>query len=245
MSFELALKSGYVSVARGAGRLGRELGLLGRLERMSHRSRMAHWMRSLPEIHNLEGMVALDVPWWTYTAIARVEQHLAETPGARIFEYGSGASTIWLARRARAVTSVEHHKGWYDKMADVLAHQKGLAPIDLRLVAPDAPAHPDPLYRSAKAGTDMASFAGYAQSIEHTPECGYDLIVIDGRARAACLAHAAARLAPSGMIVFDNSGRARYRAAIRESGLAATPYRGLTPSLPYPDETTLLTRHPE
>jgi hypothetical protein len=44
------------------------------------------------------------------------------------------------------------------------------------------------------------------------------------------------------MIVFDNSNRARYAAAIAASALEPTRYRGLSACLPYPDETTLLKR---
>ena len=47
------------------------------------------------------------------------------------------------------------------------------------------------------------------------------------------------------MIVFDNSHRARYRGAIADCGLEAERFRGLTPALPYADETTLLRAAPE
>jgi hypothetical protein len=44
------------------------------------------------------------------------------------------------------------------------------------------------------------------------------------------------------LIVFDNSRRRRYRAAITGSGLEERVLRGLVPTLPYPDQTSLLTR---
>ena len=68
----------------------------------------------------------------------------------------------------------------------------------------------------------------------------FDLIVIDGRCRERCLEHARLRLAPDGMIVFDNTGRTRYREAIDRSGLHRLETSGLTIGLPYPDHTTLL-----
>ncbi|MBM3594816.1 MAG: hypothetical protein FJX31_03245 [Alphaproteobacteria bacterium] len=66
--------------------------------------------------------------------------------------------------------------------------------------------------------------------------------MIDGRARTACLDKAIERLARDGVIVFDNSHRARYRMAVAASGLRAKVTRGLVPSLPLPDQTTLLRR---
>lgn len=242
MTAEVRLKAGYVALAHGAGRVSAGIGLAGWLDRRRSRSVTAHWLRSLTEIHDLEGMISLDVPWWTYRAIAEVDAFLAARAGARVFEYGSGASTVWLARRAGAVDSVEHHPGWHARMQAALAKTEGLAPVDLRLVKADAAPNPDPLYRSGKAGAAGTSFAAYARSVARAPQPLYDLIVIDGRARAACLRHATGRLAEGGLIVFDNSARARYRAAIAASGLEAVRLPGRAPALPYPDETTLLRR---
>ncbi|MBR9765968.1 MAG: class I SAM-dependent methyltransferase [Rhodobacteraceae bacterium] len=229
----------YVGLVRGAGRVARALGVLALLDRLAPHSRRAHWLRSLFAIHDLEGLVALDVPWWTYRAIDRVDAFLAERPAARVFEYGSGASTVWLARRAASVTTIEHHAGWGYKMQGLLDRLPGLGPVRLRTVLPDADRVTDPLYVSQKKPEQGQSFRAYARAIERE-EGQFDLIVIDGRARAACLAHARTRLAPGGLIVFDNSHRCRYREAIESCDLRVERLRGLTPSLPYPDETTLL-----
>jgi len=239
---ELSLKSSYITLARGAGRLADGVGLSAWLDRRRDGSRAAHWLRSLTAIHDLDGLVALDVPWWTYDAIDEVRAFLAARPAARVFEFGSGASTIWLARRAAEVTSVEHHRGWHARMVDQLSFAEDLAPVTLRLVEPDAVAVEAPLYRSEKAGERHSTFRAYASAIGDEPDARYDLVVIDGRARGACLEHAIPQLAPGGLIVFDNTGRARYRRAIERSGLDARRLAGLTPSLPYSDETTLLTQ---
>ncbi len=239
---EMSLKNGYISTMRGLHALSRGTGLTRFLDARRDHSRVAHWARSLGAIHDLEGLVELDVPWWTYRAIDAVAEFLVARPGARVFEYGSGASTIWLARRAEQVTSVEHHIDWHTRMATELAARNDLCPVDLRLVPPDTTPATDRLYLSDKAGEKGQSFATYACAIEGAPGAPYDLIVIDGRARNACLAHAVAHLAPGGMIVFDNSARARYAHAIKNSDFTAQPLRGLTPALPYPDQTTLLRR---
>lgn len=231
---ERAIKGGYVALAQGLGRVGDAAGLTGWLERHGREHRLAHWGRSLFAIHDVEKLIALDVPWWTYGAIDAVRAFLAERPAARVFEYGSGASTAWLSTRAASVTSVEHHEGWH-------ARVRALVPdnVDLRLVPPDDRPAGDALYLSEKAGELGASFERYAREID-AAQGPFDLVVIDGRARAACLWHARGHLAPGGLIVFDNSHRTRYRKAIDASGMNTRRLRGLTPALPYSDETALL-----
>ena len=49
-------------------------------------------------------------------------------------------------------------------------------------------------------------------------------------------------LEAGGIIVFDNTMRRRYRRAIAAAPVVETAYRGLTPTLPYPDQTSILRR---
>src|SRR3546814_1018846 len=67
------------------------------------------WSASLFAIHDIERMIALGLPWWNVAATREVAEFLRARPKARVFEYGAGASTIWLARHAAGVVSVEHH----------------------------------------------------------------------------------------------------------------------------------------
>jgi len=183
-------------------------------------------------------MILLDLPWWTFNAIEQTGAFLRARPEARVFEYGSGASTIWLARRAGYVTSVEHDPSWYR-----LVGQKVAAYGNVRLlnVPADPESETDAAFLSNKAGWKGRSFRNYVRAIDD--DAGeFDLIVIDGRARPACLHHALPRLKKDGMILFDNSHRRPYRRAIAETPLKAIRTRGLTACLPYPDETTLLQR---
>ncbi len=226
------------------GKLLATLGAITYLDRLSERYRLAHWLRSLFCIHDFEALVALDVPWWSYGAIREVDRILMAKADARVFEFGSGASTIWLARRAGSVTSVEHHAGWYQKVQDYINNTPDLCSVELRLIEPDRTKASQKLYTSAKSSERGQSFEAYANAIEMTNTEKFDVIVIDGRARAACLFHAKRMLAEDGAIVFDNSGRGRYRRPIKESGLCVRQYRGLTPSLPYMDQTTLLSFEP-
>jgi hypothetical protein len=232
---KITAKRVYVKMVHGLGAIARRIGLLGWLERRQDR-RSFHWVRALFAIYDVDQMIALDVPWWTYRAIDAVDQFLKERPNAAVFEFGSGASTIWLARRAGSVHSAEHDKGWFDLMQSRIIPYPG---IQLTYVPTDATLSQDPLYHSQKEAYAGHSFENYVQEIAKTGQ-KYDLIVIDGRARPACLHIAKNCLTKDGMIVFDNTKRQRYDIAIRQSGLAATHFAGMTPSLPYRDKTTLL-----
>ncbi|QXQ05459.1 class I SAM-dependent methyltransferase [Sphingosinicellaceae bacterium] len=217
------------------------IGVVPWLESMPERP-LARWARSLFAIYDIDDMVRLDLPWWNFAAINRVDSFLRSRPGARVFEYGSGASTVWLGRRAADVFSVEHDAGWAPVVREQLAAMPGVRQrIDHRLVPPDEPRIDDPAYASTKPGWREHSFRRYVHAIDDADGL-FDVIVIDGRARPACLDHAAPRLARDGIIVFDNSRRATYQAAIARSGLRTQEYAGLTACLPYPDATTLLQR---
>ncbi len=228
------LKRAYVAGVRALRPIADKLGLLSLLQRRGARSRTGLWLRSLFAIYDLEDMAALDLPWWTLAAVKETDEFLKRRGSARVFEYGSGASTVWLARRAASVVSVEHDPDWHRAISRMLAAQ-----ANARIELVEADPSPVPGYVSEKEGWKGRSFHNYASAIDD--EGGpFDLIVVDGRARAACLTHALKHLAPGGMILFDNSGRERYRSAIEASGLPAQAYRGMTACLPYPDETTLL-----
>jgi predicted O-methyltransferase YrrM len=231
------LREAYVAGWRTARRAADRTGLLARLDRADNRA--AQHARTLFAIHDVEDLSRLDLPWWTYPAIAEVDAALtARAGGARVFEYGSGASSVWLGRRAAEVHSVEHSRDFVDFLAPALAEVPN---VHLRHV--EAPQRGEQArVPSQRHGHEGLDFADYVASIDEVGG-SFDLIVIDGRARSACLRQAIPHLADDGLIVFDNSNRVRYSEAIVTSGLRATRYRGLAPCLPYQSETTVLRRH--
>lgn len=233
--FETRLKAGYVKIAGMAAWSANHLGICAVLHARKEK-RWAHWLQSLGAIHNIDQMIHLDVPWWTYNAIDEVEQFLADRENARVLEYGSGASTVWLSKRVSSVISIEHHKHWYSIITEKTRNM-----ANVTVVLKEAP----PLQKgmkalSQKSGFSEVDFTDYVNAVNENPG-PYDMIVIDGRARVACLQVAIQHLAKNGMIVFDNSKRYRYKKAIHSCGGRTHKYYGLTPSLPYFDETTLIT----
>ncbi len=228
------MKGIYIRLVRGIGALLRRVGLLGPIERRAPGSLAATWFVSLFAIHDLDALERLDVPWWTFESADLVASHLVSHPNARVFEWGSGASTLWLAARSQSVHSVEHHGGWGEQLRARLPEN-----VTLEVVAP-SPSRA-PAVGSAKPGHDHLDFSAYVAAIDAVPGT-FDVIVIDGRAREACLVRAVQRLSPSGLIVFDNVDRRRYAQAIDSLGdrVEVAMTRGLTPALPYPTRTAIL-----
>ncbi|HET6153047.1 MAG TPA: class I SAM-dependent methyltransferase [Marmoricola sp.] len=230
------MKSVYVCAMRTLRKALAALGLLALLDRWAARSRTGLWVRSLLSIYDLEDLLPYDVPWWTFKASDEVEAFLAAQPDARVFEWGSGASTAWLSRRAGSVTSVEHDAAWAEIVRPVLP-----ANAVVQVVEPAAAAGGRGEQLSDKPGFEGLDFAAYVDAVGGT-DGSYDVIVVDGRARGACFERAIDRLAPGGVLVFDNVDRQRYRDAIAASPVPVEVEwtRGLTPALPYPTRTALV-----
>lgn len=214
-----AIKRPYSTALQALGNVGPFKGLL-RDAPARQPYGWARWAASLFAIHNPLRMVALDCPWWNVRATRDVEAFLRARPSARVFEYGAGASTVWLARRAATVTSVEHDGDWHRRCCDLIGHHG-----NARVLRRD---------RSIDPTTYLDAIDAVSGS--------FDLIVIDGRDRGACLGRAVQRLAPGGIILFDDSGRTRYRDAIARSGLVERRYFGRSYCVPYPDHTSILSR---
>jgi hypothetical protein len=231
-------KTAYTAGARRAGGMLTRAGLVGS-QPPPREARLKHWAYSLPRVRDALAMAELGVPWWTYRAIDVVDAWLSARPHPiRVFEYGAGASTLWLAQRADEVHSAEHDRRFGEYFAPALA---GHANVELHIV--EAIRSDNPIVPSAKEGQAGLDFADYVATIDKVGGT-FALIVIDGRAREACITAALPRLEPGGIIVFDNSRRRRYRRAIAAAGVSERRLRGLTPALPYPDQTSVLSVPP-
>ncbi len=163
------------------------------------------------------------LPWWTYGAIRFLGPRLQ--PSMRVFEYGSGNSTLWLAERVGAVVSVEHDRAWQERVA-----ARAPANVTCRWV-PLGGRYPESVL---EWNTDSVA-----------PAAPFDLVIIDGRRRAECTPHAVRALAPAGVILFDNTDRVRYRQALRalaEAGFRRLDFFGLGPVNASAEQTSILYR---
>jgi hypothetical protein len=229
-----ALRKAYVTGVRTARRAAEATGLLGALSRRS--SNVATHLRSMFAIYDPIELAAMDLVWWSYPAIRRVDEFLQQRANARVFEFGAGASTAWLGRRADEVHSAEHDTDFAEHMHGLLAGLKG---VTLHVVPP-TPSTSQTVVRSERKGYEGLDFGEYVDTIDRVGGI-FDLVIIDGRARVKAFERALEHLAPNGLVVFDNINRTRYRHVLRRPGLRWELLRGATPSLPYPTTTALAT----
>ena len=195
------------------------------------------WRRALePD----RGPIDVELPWLTFGSIDYLEAHVGRS--SRVFEFGSGGSTMFFASRAGSVVSVEHDAIWARRVVQQIA-RKGWSNCDLRFVAPVSqpqivecdPADPDS-YATADDTYRACSFKDYVTSIDRYPDGHFDVVLIDGRARPSCAKHAARKVARGGLLVLDNAERTYYDSVHRQltaEGWARRPFYGPGPCLPH------------
>ena len=139
------------------------------------------------------------IPWIPYPAIREIEKILQ--PGSRVLEFGSGMSTIWLARLGAYVDSRESDAAWFARVSSRLS---GLDSVDVKLFQPEDPAY-----------WQLGSAEAHS----------YDLVIVDGIARSKCAATALTAVRLGGYIYLDNVDNAvhdgDYRGALDTLSRAA------------------------
>ncbi len=172
------------------------------------------WIKSL-----LPGQDPLinQIPWLNFKSIRWLKSHLKHRD--IVFEYGSGASTIFISRRVRKLTSIEHDKSWYIRVSDALAAE-GISNCELILREPERSTWermrsygPTSYTASTDRWTGM-SFERYVKSIEEFEDGSIDLVIVDGKARASCMYHAVPKVSAGGHLLLDDSDVQAYREAM-------------------------------
>ncbi len=146
------------------------------------------------------------IPWITYAAIEFLKDRIQEDH--LIFEYGSGNSTLWLSTRSRKLISIEHDASWYQKMQASIVGQGIISYQHIPLA-------------SGQYEKEILRYPGQI-----------DILFIDGRNRVACCTNGIPALSKRGVILFDNSERHDYTAAmnmLKEQGFKRLDFWGLGP----------------
>jgi len=222
----------YVFIIKKVFFIFNHIGIIFLLKKYKH-IKFIHWFLSLFYIWDIKGLIYLDSPWWTYKAIKIIDDYLKTKSTPIAFEYGSGASTVWLSKRVDKLYSVEHSKDWFSVVQVFI---KKLPNTHYFLVKPDAKIKSDVFISHKDAGK---SFYNYVCAINRFDK-KFDIIIIDGRSRTACLKKSLLKIKKGGIIVFDNCLRSRYIKEIRKINNKVIYCRGLTPSLPYPECTAII-----
>jgi hypothetical protein len=138
------------------------------------------WLKSSVERRPV-GPRSQPIPWYTYPCTRFVGGRVK--PDMDVFEFGSGYSTLWWAKRAGSVTSCEHDKAFYEEIS-------AKAPENVTYVLPEA--------------------GEYASTVTMQPK-KFDVVIVDGQDRVDCGKEAVAGLKPGGVVLWDNADRDAYK----------------------------------
>jgi precorrin-6B methylase 2 len=174
------------------------------------------WFRSMVLSASVNGR-GEPIPWITYPSIRFVESRLRADMS--VFEFGSGASTLWWAKRVRRVVSCEHDRQWYEQT------RVGL------------PANVELIYASRE------NHEYSRQVLKFNNE--FDVIVIDGRDRVRCAQNCVPALKAGGVILWDNTDRDHYQRGfdhLRQEGFRRVDFSGMGPIVEFECMTSLFYR---
>jgi hypothetical protein len=185
------------------------------------------------------------LPWFSYPAILFLESVIQNQ--WKVFEYGTGYSTVFWNRKCAKTVSIEHSEYWFDFLRkstqDFEVHLVKEGTNRQRQVITDLIGSFEAMNFELPVSRDQAhnmehgllniEFADYAAKLIDFPKCFFDVIVVDGMARSLCLFIAADYISESGIIILDNSDRWQYNDTqnylICKKGFKRLDFHGLGP----------------
>lgn len=130
-----------------------------------------------------------DEPWLSPAANALLSTLLL--PSDHGLEWGSGRSTVWLARRIGHLTSMEDVPRWHARVS-VQLRSSNIENVAYHLT-------PRP---SEDDGAWSSDYVGVASSF---PDQSLGFALVDGSAREYCAASVIPKIAPGGILVLDDT----------------------------------------
>ncbi len=152
------------------------------------------------------------IPLYTYPLIEYLVQ--LDLRALRVFEFGSGQSSLFWRERAQSVISVENNREWFER------------------IRRDSPANHTIVLKEAQR-----EFCDAILDCED----GFDAIIVDGAEnRYECAVNAVKKLNPGGFVILDNSdwypNTSKY---LRESDLIQMDMCGFKPTAHHTSVTSL------
>ena len=145
-------------------------------------------------------------PWLTRDAITLLGTLLNQNMIG--LEWGAGTSTPWVYERVMQLYTIEHHSKWFTQVTNYMYdHFPGeMSPYAAwQPLLIDSEKEGDSFYR----GSDKLFHKTYSEA-PGVPD-NLDFILIDGRARNACMRTAICKLKKEGgILVLDNAERKNY-----------------------------------
>lgn len=152
-----------------------------------------------------------DYPWFVSDSVKWLQGFLQ--PHMQGFEWGSGRSTVFFARRSARLISVEHKSKWFRRVSASL-QERDLHNVTHLFRPPRTDVQPSalrPTMLRELAYRPKPEFAAYCDTILDYPSEFFDYVSVDGRARVECAVNALDLLKPTGVLILDNSERSKYK----------------------------------
>lgn len=130
------------------------------------------------------------LPWLSPQANCLLKKYLL--PSHVGLEFGSGRSTIWLAKHLSHLTSFEHNRIWYQKVQHWLEENR-LINVEYLLKPREQDKEPEGIGSK------------YIEAINSLPDDAFDFILVDGVYRAECANRVIPKLKADGILVIDNA----------------------------------------
>lgn len=116
------------------------------------------------------------IPWFTYPTIEFIKQ--LDLKNKRVFEYGSGFSSLFFADKTLEIISVEDNREWFEKVRE------------------NKPTNLDLVFKPVKED--------YTTYIHKTNKI-FDIIIVDASYRLECCHNIKNNLGDDSMVILDNS----------------------------------------
>lgn len=184
---------------------------------LSHIKQFGRWMK---DKRSGDNTLMRQMPWMTYNAIDFLS--LICKPDMTVFEWGSGGSTLFFAKRCDRVTSIEHDRQWSKLLAGRL-EENSVSNVDYREISGEKISdwarknylNPDDFVSNDRNSIGF-SYEKYVKAIDEYPDDYFDIVVVDGRARNCCVKRALSHVKQRGYLVVDNADRKYYLAGFSE-----------------------------
>lgn len=143
------------------------------------------------------------LPWLNYSCIYLLDQRVNNS--MKVFEFGSGYSTLWFSKRVKQIVSVEHNSKWANIISNKLPDNGKI------VLVKDEMKYPMEVMRHGL----------------------FNIILVDGIMRNECIQIGINALEKDGVIILDNAERNEYinsKNNLINLGFRELPLIGLSPA---------------
>lgn len=187
------------------------------LSLLKHRKIYIEWLN---QIESKKTPLDLELPWITIIAKDHIDDFLKtkSKSDVKVFEFGSGGSSLFFLKYSNQVVSVEHDKKWFELVSNKVK-QKSVAGWTGQLIEPESieknshskldAGNPQHYYTTDEIFLNC-TFKDYASYIDKFPDNYFDIVLVDGRSRPSCIYHSINKVKKGGLLILDNAEREYY-----------------------------------